>query len=471
MDPSQTVSLLDNVNEQDLLLRAAASSIPHQFDKCTYNLGYLRQQVSLCLDCAEPRGLCGACAVSCHGEHVQIELFPKRNFRCDCPTRAMRRPCQLSAGPNGKSKEGQEKEEINEFNSYNHNYQDGGRFCRCHSHYDATHERETMVQCLACEDWFHESCLNLRERIQPFDGTTTAPVDAKNADTTVNPEPEKVWDYADSDDEDDDPSIPPALIPASDYDAFVCGECLIQSPMLLKWAGSTGARMVVRDDTQGEWYVYAGGKVTGESEAETKEEPMNTDSMQYNEGGRAVVGEKRTRDEMEAVVTGSTSRTTEEPPAKKARTEASTSTTVCIAPTPDAPIQALLDRIKAAKGPYMEGPGLHGAGDIFFTPEWRGKWCRCKDCSFQLASRPYLEEEEETYELPDDPDAGLSLEDLGMKALSKFPRDQAIDGIRAFQAMSADFSAYLAPFAQEGKVVTKEDVNAFFAARRQEGKR
>jgi hypothetical protein len=27
-------------------------------------------------------------------------------------------------------------------------------------------------------------------------------------------------------------------------------------------------------------------------------------------------------------------------------------------------------------------------------------------CSFQLASRPYLEEEEETYELPEDPDAG-----------------------------------------------------------------
>lgn len=27
-------------------------------------------------------------------------------------------------------------------------------------------------------------------------------------------------------------------------------------------------------------------------------------------------------------------------------------------------------------------------------------------CSFQLASKPYLEEEEETYELPEDPDAG-----------------------------------------------------------------
>jgi hypothetical protein len=37
---------------------------------------------------------------------------------------------------------------------------------------------------------------------------------------------------------------------------------------------------------------------------------------------------------------------------------------------------------------------------------------------------------------------------------------------------SAEFSAYLAPFAQEGKVVTEADVNAFFAARKQqEGKR
>ena len=45
------------------------------------------------------------------------------------------------------------KQDINEFNKYNQNFYDGGRFCRCHAPYDAERERETMVQCLVCEDW------------------------------------------------------------------------------------------------------------------------------------------------------------------------------------------------------------------------------------------------------------------------------------------------------------------------------
>lgn len=35
---------------------------------------------------------------------------------------------------------------------------------------------------------------------------------------------------------------------------------------------------------------------------------------------------------------------------------------------------------------------------------------------------------------------------------------------------SAELSAYLAPFAESGKVVTKEDINLFFAARREQRK-
>jgi hypothetical protein len=46
-----------------------------------------------------------------------------------------------------------------------------------------------------------------------------------------------------------------------------------------------------------------------------------------------------------------------------------------------------------------------------------------------------LEEEEETHEPPEDPDAGLSLEELGMRALEKLPKEQAINGIMAFQRM------------------------------------
>lgn len=56
-------------------------------------------------------------------------------------------------------------------------------------------------------------------------------------------------------------------------------------------------------------------------------------------------------------------------------------------------------------------------------------------CLPPLASNSYLLEEEETYEPPPDPDSHLSLEELGMRALQHLPREQAIDGIRAFNDM------------------------------------
>lgn len=143
MEPSTLVSLLQ---DQKTLVEAAALALPHKFDKCTYELGSLKQAVYLCITCAVPRGLCQACSISCHGDHEQIELFPKRNFRCDCPTKALTAPCKLS------QEEGRnEKQSINSLNKYGQNFEGGGRFCRCHSLYDAEREREVMVQCLACE--------------------------------------------------------------------------------------------------------------------------------------------------------------------------------------------------------------------------------------------------------------------------------------------------------------------------------
>lgn len=77
---------------------------------------------------------------------------------------------------------------------------------------------------------------------------------------------------------------------------------------------------------------------------------------------------------------------------------------------------------------------------------------------------------------------GLSLEELGMRALERLPRDRAIDGIHAFNGMRLvvwfallslclrtkfyprdDLVKYLRPFAQEGKVVNETDVRDFFA--------
>ena len=167
-------TLSEYIQSQEELVKEAALALPHQFSKCTYSLGPLRyesflqatimndilswnrQAVYLCITCPEARGLCSACSIACHTHHEQVELwasdhqwkcclrlisfrFPKRNFRCDCPTEAIAHPCSLNP-----------KIELeNTSNQYTQNFR--AIFCRCGRPYDAKTEKETMIQCLSCE--------------------------------------------------------------------------------------------------------------------------------------------------------------------------------------------------------------------------------------------------------------------------------------------------------------------------------
>lgn len=81
-----------------------------------------------------------------------VELWTKRNFRCDC----------------GNSKFGEffcklfpNKDIENVENSYNHNFK--GSYCTCGRPYPDPdiEEQEEMIQCCICEDWFHEEHLGL----------------------------------------------------------------------------------------------------------------------------------------------------------------------------------------------------------------------------------------------------------------------------------------------------------------------
>ncbi len=46
--------------------------------------------------------------------------------------------------------------DFNEHNVYNHNFR--GVYCRCEGTYAET---DTMVQCVRCEDWFHDRCMEV----------------------------------------------------------------------------------------------------------------------------------------------------------------------------------------------------------------------------------------------------------------------------------------------------------------------
>jgi E3 ubiquitin-protein ligase UBR7 len=132
-------TLTEYLDSQQELEKEAALALPYSFSQCTYSRGHIRQAVYLCITCAARRGICSSCSIACHTDHEQLELFPKRRFRCDCPTSALTHSCSLHKHP----------EAPNEENEYGQNFD--GKFCRCGRPYDAKSERETMIQCLTCE--------------------------------------------------------------------------------------------------------------------------------------------------------------------------------------------------------------------------------------------------------------------------------------------------------------------------------
>ncbi|KAI0360670.1 hypothetical protein OH77DRAFT_1556884 [Trametes cingulata] len=432
-----SATLTSVLESQASLLQEAALALPHQFSQCTYSLGHIRQAVYLCLTCVRaspsspPRGICSACSIACHTDHEQLELFPKRNFRCDCPTRALAHPCTLHTT----------LEEPNEQNTYGRNFE--GVFCRCGRPYDAEKERETMIQCLACEDWFHESCLNLRERPSSREPTPAA-------------EPARDDGASDA----SSSGLPPPLISADDYDALVCSDCVRKIDAVRRVAGTPGTLMVVRSSSNEPWRIIG---MDGEREATQVDIESKAPNGTENVTQTAVNGGKRERSPTKG----------EEPVAKRARVSPEAeSSSPCLAPPQDPRVVGLLSTLDktstADSEPPREGKTSDrylGSGDVFLTEGWRERWCRCKKCLPSLQAHPFLLEEEETYEPPEDPDSGLSLEELGMRALQRLPRERAIDGIMAFNAMRDDLMKHLRPFAERGEEVKEADIRAFFDAR------
>lgn len=118
--------------------------------KCSYEKGYITQEVYLCKTCnksSSGSGICVGCYLDCHIDHEVAELGPKRNFRCDCGTPRISGKCNFAG-----------KKEENKDNLYNHNFL--GKFCVCSQEDNEDRECE-MFMCVGCFDWFHSDCIKL----------------------------------------------------------------------------------------------------------------------------------------------------------------------------------------------------------------------------------------------------------------------------------------------------------------------
>lgn len=97
-----SVTMVDVLEQQTAAEEDAHAVLGGSDDnECTYSRGYVRRQaLYACLTCCpagSPRaGVCLACSLTCHEKHELVELYTKRDFRCDCGgPKFAGRPCSM----------------------------------------------------------------------------------------------------------------------------------------------------------------------------------------------------------------------------------------------------------------------------------------------------------------------------------------------------------------------------------------
>ncbi|GAA5840252.1 hypothetical protein JCM3766R1_001437 [Sporobolomyces carnicolor] len=421
---------------QDALEQEARETLPFEFTQCTYDLGYIRQPLYACLTCLNHGAVCAACSIACHADHELVELFNRRHFRCDCGTEKMGAGSCCSISPRDDAP-------FNRENKYDANFR--GQFCFCGQTYDPHSETDSMFQCLVCEDWIHHKCLF---------GTHS-----------------------------DDHAAP---LSEDDFDMIVCERCVEGNAgverIAERYAGRDGSGVMLIDHND---------RVLGA----TKEMLESNEANSGHLGSDSEDGKVALRDE---AVTGP--RGDVEDPAARRRESGSVAalgpvvvdTKRKAAGTGVGDDHRATKRVKADSPPPL-APAVAGPSDsappavvpaettplhklkragartnLFLANDWQTLWCRCRACLPMFHDFPYFIEEEDEYAPPEDEQAHKSTFDLGMEhLLNKMPRAQALDSIRAFSGLSDRIKDYLRPLADSGTSITKEHIEAFFAAERE----
>lgn len=126
-----------------------------------YGVKGITQSIYSCRTCSSNDasfvGVCEPCMLTCHADHDVFELGLRRDFRCDCATvtrvSSASTPCQ--AQPLGMPTSGL-PDNSNIYLPLKNWLQN--KFCSCSGHYDESSDK--MIQCAACDDWFHDTCIS-----------------------------------------------------------------------------------------------------------------------------------------------------------------------------------------------------------------------------------------------------------------------------------------------------------------------
>lgn len=433
----QSLTAIDYIRQQDRLEKEALELMPYEPNECTYNKGELRQPIFACLTCREANGnnegigVCYSCSIQCHLTHNLVELFAKRNFVCDCGTTRMSKTknggCKLRykehrkgnrnegiprVGSSGllsrRSSESNveiDAEDVPSLsNIYNHNFK--GLFCSCEREYNPLEETGNMLQChfgyMCGEDWFHENCILGIRRDSTL--AKSSRDDRKSSGSNKN-SPEMSSDNQIKEEgeskltEQERRAQPSKFLP--NLDDFEHFIC---------WKCVKAFSDVFKE-------------ISNDKEVAIAKVPhiCTDDVKSWETSFRAL------RD------------SDNQPPTKKPKINHDTEPdfSLCLAPN-------FKDRLLHLRKILPEKSKVR----VF------------------LEKYPFLYDNDPIYEPPDDEQSDSrsgSVAELGADALENLPREQALDGIMAYQNIRLKLKEFLQPFSEEGRVVTEDEVRNFFA--------
>lgn len=413
-----------------------------------------------CLTCtpearSDPKkraGVCLACSYSCHEGHEMVELYTKRDFRCDCGTmKILAVKCRLDTV----------KLEQNDANKYNQNF--SGVYCFCHRPYPDPEDPidDEMIQCVVCEDWYH--CRHLQATV---------------------------------------PNL-------NEFSEMICGTCMTENSFLHNYTDLSVVADDAEDDVESANVTIddvASANVTAvdvdiadtsvvaqidsdeklkENKPDEKEEENITDEQipqkdddkvdeqltdEINQCIMDIIEINKSNGESTSDETSNNVVPSDSPPAKRQKLNDASDTSIpkptVIVATSSAASQDTSTQV-VCKKPSCGKAKLKGA--TFWRHDWRYKLCDCLDCVAMM-------KELKVEFLLDQEDTVLCYQEKGLAkgkqpaicdqriqaALSNLGRTQQIDVIMGYNNLKDKLGEFLSAFVTSQQVVTVEDVNRFF---------
>ncbi|KAJ1105248.1 hypothetical protein NDU88_002656 [Pleurodeles waltl] len=404
----EVLSLEDVLEEHDAMEEEACAVLGGSDpERCSYPQGYIkRQALYACSTCTpkggEAAGICLACSYKCHEGHDLFELYTKRNFRCDCGNSKFKNvECKLYS----------DKDRVNILNKYDDNF--FGLYCTCKRPYPDPEDEtpDEMIQCVVCEDWFHERHLG------------------------ASPEENM------------------------EFQEMVCPACMKLCPFLWAYAAHLSVPTVTKvtplDDSSEDLKVEVTEDCKTESTMIENGAGLTSNVSQIGHKGH-LAKEASIKEEIEQCNGPSTSKTTsngDSCPIVKMEDEGTT----C--------------KLKNLTVHQVQ----KGETATYWPLNWRSKLCACKHCQkmYLELDLPFLLDECDTvvaYETKGKSDNATRQDPL-MSALSNMDRVQQVELIYEYNDMKTELKDYLKRFAEEGKVVKTEDIQQFFEELRSKKKR